>query len=200
MVPPVPRPELLVLFPEVTSPAVPVVEADVDELLDATDAGGCVDVMISVLTAPPIDVGVCVMVIKTGERDVVADWEVGVADGVDDVVGAEVDDEDEKMDELVCEKDDEELLLTVRLDELAESEDETGVGVLLAMGLDGLEGAEELAGAADVVGVADAGREVGVLVELEPDMANGRPKTSLWGSLSAAAAMSAKRRGAASWE
>jgi hypothetical protein len=132
---------------------------------------------------PPAVVETCVMVVALG---------VGVAD----VVGACDEDEenDDELEEigveeeldgcevLLIEEEDEEL--TGRLveddEKEEESEVETGVGLLLAFELDDI--GEELAGD-EGAEVEDAGREDGVLVELEPDIVNCLPKTSFLGCL-----------------
>jgi hypothetical protein len=136
-----------------------------------------------VIVDPSTGVEICVMVVALG---------VGVADAE----GGCVEDEEEnnsELDELkveedlddgvvlICVEDDEELGRKLEEDEMVEeSEEETGVGRLLAIELDDIW--EELDGA-EGVGVDDAAAREGVLVELELDIVNCLRKTSLLGCL-----------------
>jgi hypothetical protein len=132
-----------------------------------------------VIVDPPADVGVCVTVGVVWDSD---DCEVGVCDdeGVEELEVMGVEEELDDWEVLILE--DEEVLMGRLLDEVVEeSEVETGVGLLLAIELDGIE---ELAGAGGAVD--DGARGEVVLVELELDIVNCLLKTSFLVYLEAA--------------
>lgn len=174
------------LFPDDTSPAVPVEddEDDVEDEVGVPESEDAKEVMSTTEVDPPAELGVCVIVEIIGDCE---DCDVGVCEvdeGADEVLEVKcVEDEDEKVEVLVGVKDE---LVRGRLEE--EKVEESGVeaegGLLLALELDGIESElEELDGTAGV-DVEDAASEVGVLVELPwPDMVNCLPKTSFPGCL-----------------
>lgn len=138
--------------------------------------------MISFVIVDPLTgVETCVMVVALGVG--VAVVEEGCVE--DEENNSELDElkVEEELDDgvvLICVEDDEELGRKLEEDEIMEeSEEETGVGLLLAIGL---EIWEELDGV-EGVGVDDAAVREGVLVELELDIVNCLWKTSLLGCL-----------------
>ena len=131
---------------------------------------------------------VCVTVDTTALCELCDVGEVVVDVGTDDVEEVVDDGKLDVPEDVVWSKDEEELRMTGRdvVEMAGVSEEETGVGLLLALELDEIGaglGLEELVGSdGDEVGDAGAGEE-GVLVELLEDIVSGLPKTRFLGGL-----------------